>query len=98
MSDKALFVRPETPIDRVIDDLLSCEVKRLFVADENGVFVGVISTTDVLRFLNSEAAQPPPRKAYVPYRRIVPSLPARPAPFAATPQTGSDVIMAGARR
>jgi CBS domain-containing protein len=98
MNDEVLFVRPGTPIDNVIDDLLRCKVKRLFVADENDVLVGVISATDVLRYLNSLAAQPPPRQAvYAPGRRPVPSLPRRPTPFAMTPRTGSDIVMARAR-
>jgi CBS domain-containing protein len=98
MNDEVLFVRPGTPIDNVIDDLLHCRVKRLFVADENDVLVGVISATDVLRYLNSPAAKRSPWSAgCAPSRRPVPSLPARPAPFVAAPRTGSDIVMAGGR-
>jgi CBS-domain-containing membrane protein len=98
MNDEVFFVRPETPIDNVIDDLLHCKVKRMFVADENDVLVGVISATDVLRYINTRPAQPPPQQAYHPIgRRPVPSLPSRPAPFATTPRTGSDIFMASAR-
>jgi CBS domain-containing protein len=98
MNDEVLFVRPGAPIETVIEDLLHCKIKRLFVADENDVLVGVISATDVLHYFISLAAQPSPRQAvYVTGRRPVPSMPRRPAPFAATPRTGSDIVMAGAR-
>jgi CBS domain-containing protein len=98
MNDEVLFVRPGTPIDNVIDDLLHCKIKRLFVADENDVLVGVISATDVLRFLKLSANLSPPRSAaYVRSRRARPALPGRPSPFAATPRTGSDIFMAYAR-
>jgi predicted transcriptional regulator len=98
MNDEVFFVRPATAIDNVIDDLLHCKVKRLFVADQNDVLVGVIGATDMLRYINSQSAQSPPRQSvYATGRRPVPSLPRRPAPFAATPRTGSDVVLAGAR-
>jgi CBS domain-containing protein len=98
MNNEVLFVRPATPIDNAIDDLLHCRVKRMFVADENEVLVGVISATDVLRHINSQAATPLARQAvYAPSRRPIPSLPRRPAPFAATPRTGSDIVMAHGR-
>jgi CBS domain-containing protein len=98
MNDEVLFVRPSAPIDNVIDDLLHCKVKRLFVADENDVLVGMISATDVLHYVKSLAAQAPPRQAaYVTGRRPIPSMPRRPAPFAAIPRTGSDIVMAGTR-
>jgi predicted transcriptional regulator len=98
MNNEVLFVRPETRLDKVIDDLLHCNVKRLFVTDENDVLVGVISATDVLRYIGVTAAQPPPRSAVCgPSRRTMPSLPRRPAPFAASPRTGSDIFMAYAR-
>jgi transcriptional regulator len=97
MNDEVLFVRPGVSIDNVIDDLLQCRVKRLFVADKNDVLVGVISATDVLRYIKSLAAHPPPRQAvYATGRRPVPSLPRRPAPFTATPRTGCDIFLAGA--
>jgi CBS domain-containing protein len=55
MNDVVFFVRPDTPIGNVIDDLLTSDVKRLFVIDENEVLVGVISTRDLLRCLRLEA-------------------------------------------
>jgi predicted transcriptional regulator len=53
MTPGVLFVRPDTAIETVIDDLLKCGVHRLFVIDSNEVLVGVISTFDVLRYLRS---------------------------------------------
>jgi CBS domain-containing protein len=102
MNDEVLFVRPGTPIDNVIDDLLHCKIKRLFVADENDVLVGVISASDALRYLKLTAAQqlaqpPPGPGVYAPGRRVRPALPGRQPPFAATPRTGSDIFMAHAR-
>jgi CBS-domain-containing membrane protein len=98
MNDEVFFVRPQTAIESVIDDLLHCKIKRLFVADENDVLVGVISGADALRYLKSQGVQSPPRQhASAPRRRAVPSLPRRAAPFAATPRTGSDIFMAHAR-
>lgn len=51
MSSDVLFVRPDTPIGTVIDDLLNFGVHRLFVIDSNDVLIGVISTLDVLRHM-----------------------------------------------
>ena len=96
MTDAVFFVRPDTPVGSVIDDLLASDVKRLFVVDENEVLVGVISTRDLLRYLHLDAPNPPrasPRRA--PYRRRVPALAKRPAPFSKTPRTGSDIVLAG---
>lgn len=59
MTPVAHFVRPDTPLMSVIDDLLACKVYRLFVVDDQGVLIGVISTPDVLRSLLPETATPP---------------------------------------
>jgi CBS domain-containing protein len=42
---------PDTPAGTVIDDMLGRKIHRLFVVDENGLLVGVISALDVLRRL-----------------------------------------------
>jgi CBS domain-containing protein len=42
---------PETPVRKVVEQMLSLRVHRLFVVDGDGVLVGVISGTDVLRHL-----------------------------------------------
>lgn len=49
MSRDVLFVRPDTPLATVIDILLEQKVRRLFVVDNDGVLIGVISIFDVLR-------------------------------------------------
>jgi CBS-domain-containing membrane protein len=54
MTPVVYFVRPETPVETVIEDLLTCAVHRLFVVDEHDVLVGVISTVDVLRLFRNE--------------------------------------------
>jgi len=51
MTPAVFSVAPETSAATVVHDLLSLNVHRLFVVDENGVLVGVISTFDVLRHL-----------------------------------------------
>ena len=49
MTPDVLFVRPDTPIKTVIDDLLKLGVHRLFVIDSDEVLIGVISMLDILR-------------------------------------------------
>jgi CBS domain-containing protein len=56
MTPLVFFVRPQTVLLNVIDDLLTCNIHRLFVVDEHEVLIGVISTLDVLRVLQSDAA------------------------------------------
>jgi len=51
MTPVVFSVRPETPARQVIDQMLQLRVHRLFVIDDDGVLVGVISTTDVMRRL-----------------------------------------------
>jgi CBS domain-containing protein len=51
MTPAVFSVGPETPAAKVVHELLSLKVHRLFVVDDNGVLVGVISTFDVLRHL-----------------------------------------------
>jgi predicted transcriptional regulator len=53
MTPGVLFVRPDTAVETVMEDLLKLGVHRLFVIDSNEVLVGVISTFDVLRYLRS---------------------------------------------
>ena len=48
----AIFgVRPSTPAAEVVEQMVTLDVHRLFVVDDDGVLVGVISTLDVLRHL-----------------------------------------------
>jgi CBS domain-containing protein len=51
MTPAVFSVTPETPADKVVEELLALDVHRLFVVDAAGVLVGVITTRDVLRRL-----------------------------------------------
>jgi len=51
MTPIVFSVRPETPARQVIEEMLQLRVHRLFVIDTDGVLVGVISMSDVLRRL-----------------------------------------------
>jgi len=51
MTPAVFSVAPDAPAAKVVHDLLSLKVHRLFVVDDNGILVGVISTFDVLRHL-----------------------------------------------
>jgi CBS domain-containing protein len=51
MTPVVFSVLPETPARKVVEQMLSLKVHRLFVVDDNGVMVGVISATDLLRHL-----------------------------------------------
>ena len=53
MSPDVLFVRPDTSLIEIVNSLLSQKIRRLFVVDNDGVLIGVISTFDVLRHLQS---------------------------------------------
>lgn len=55
MTPAVFAVSPDTPIQRVVSDMVGLHVHRLFVVDEVGVLIGVISTMDVLKHLNPEA-------------------------------------------
>lgn len=54
MTPAVFAVAPDTPVQRVVSDMVGLHVHRLFVVDEDGVLVGVISTMDVLRHLKAE--------------------------------------------
>jgi len=47
-------VAPETPVHKVVEELLVRKVHRLFVIGADGVLVGIISTVDVLQHLQLE--------------------------------------------
>jgi CBS domain-containing protein len=51
MTPVVFSVAPETAAQKVIHEMLSLKVHRLFVVDGDGVLVGVISAEDVLRHL-----------------------------------------------
>jgi CBS domain-containing protein len=48
MTPAIFSVRPDTPAMEVIETMVDLGVRRLFVVDESGVLVGVISALDVL--------------------------------------------------
>lgn len=54
MTPAIFAVSPDTPVHRVVSDMVGLHVHRLFVVDEDGVLVGVISTMDVLKQLKPE--------------------------------------------
>lgn len=93
MTPVVFFVRPNTPVESAIDDLLSCAVHRLFVVDENEVLVGVISTLDLLRYLHLETTvslRSAPQRGRDSTRGLSHGKPAM-----KSPETGSDIVMAG---
>ena len=54
MTPAIFAVSPDAPVQRVISDMVGLHVHRLFVVDEDGILVGVISTMDVLKHLRAE--------------------------------------------
>jgi CBS domain-containing protein len=60
MTPGVLSVSPETPAATVIADMVGRNVHRLFVIDQNGILIGVISPLDVLRHLRPELPAPVP--------------------------------------
>jgi CBS domain-containing protein len=51
MTPVVFSVRPDTPARQVIEEMLQLRVHRLFVIEGEGVLVGVISMSDVMRRL-----------------------------------------------
>jgi CBS domain-containing protein len=51
MTPAVFCVHADTPAAKVVDKMLALNVRRLFVVDEAGVLVGVVSAFDVLRGL-----------------------------------------------
>jgi CBS domain-containing protein len=51
MTPAVCGVRPETPAAEVIEEMVLLRVRRLFVIDAEGVLVGVIAASDVVRHL-----------------------------------------------
>ena len=54
MTPIVFSVTPEAPARKVVQDMLGLKVHRLFVVDDDGVLIGVISALDVLRHLRPE--------------------------------------------
>jgi CBS domain-containing protein len=51
MTPVVFCVHPQTPAAAVVTKMLGLNVRRLFVVDDDGVLVGVVSASDVLRRL-----------------------------------------------
>jgi CBS domain-containing protein len=51
MTPAVFCVSPETPVAKVVADLVGLNVHRLFVVDDQGALVGVISSQDIIRHL-----------------------------------------------
>ena len=54
MTPMVFGVAPETAADKVIENMLTHRIHRLFVIDHDGVLIGTISGTDVLKHLGVE--------------------------------------------
>ena len=54
MTPAIFAVSPDTPVERVVKDMIGLHVHRLFVVDDDGILVGVITTMDVLKHLRAE--------------------------------------------
>ena len=52
MTPAVFAVSEDTPVHRVVSDMLGLRVHRLFVVDDDGTLVGIITTMDVLKHLN----------------------------------------------
>lgn len=56
MTPTVFTVRGDAPSSQVVEDMLALRVHRLFVVDDGGVLVGVVTATDILRRLAPEDA------------------------------------------
>jgi len=54
MTPAVFAVSPDTPVHRIVSDMVGLHVHRLFVVDDDGILVGVISTMDVMKHLRME--------------------------------------------
>ncbi len=53
MTPAVFAVAPDTHVSRVVGDMVGLRVHRLFVVDNDGVLVGVITAMDVLKHLQA---------------------------------------------
>jgi CBS domain-containing protein len=51
MTPAVFAVSEDTPVSRVVSDMVGLRVHRLFVVAEDGILVGIITTMDVLKHL-----------------------------------------------
>lgn len=52
MTPAVFSVTPQTPVEQVVEQLLTLNVHQLYVVDEHHYLIGVISAHDVLRHLH----------------------------------------------
>lgn len=57
MTPAVFSVPPDAPAERVIEEMVGLRVHRVFVVDDTGVLIGVISALDVLRRLTRPDAE-----------------------------------------
>jgi CBS domain-containing protein len=57
MTPFVFFVNSDTPVQNVVAELLDCKVRQMYVADHDGVLVGVLSTADLLRDFHRHAEE-----------------------------------------
>ena len=62
MTPTVFTVRLDAPSAQVVEDMLALRVHRLFVVDDGGVLVGVVTATDVLRRLEACRTTTPDRR------------------------------------
>ncbi len=51
MTPAVFAVAPDTPISKVVSDMVGLHVHRLFVVDDDGLLIGVISAMDIVKNL-----------------------------------------------
>lgn len=51
MTPAVFSVRPDTPVSKIVDEMIGLHVHRIFVTDDEGTLIGVISTMDLLKRL-----------------------------------------------
>jgi CBS domain-containing protein len=56
MTPLVIGLAPDDSIERAVELMLTEQVHRLFVMDDDGVLIGVISTFDILRNLKAQAS------------------------------------------
>jgi CBS domain-containing protein len=54
MTPAVFAVSEDTPVHRVVSDMVGLHVHRLFVVDKDGTLVGIVTTMDVLKHLKME--------------------------------------------
>lgn len=59
MTPFVFLVNAETPIHAVVGDLLDFKVRRIYITDDDGVLVGVLSRGDLLRDFRRDAEEQP---------------------------------------